>query len=77
MPSKMLGEAVLTLLKSFKRAAECGFEVSLENEETGKCFLIIVLYFCDTPEAKDMYAVLHGAGNSTPALEAAVRTRLW
>lgn len=44
---KMLGISVSYLLKSMKRAVESGFEVSLESDETQRCFSMISLYYGD------------------------------
>lgn len=56
----MLNEATSLLLKSLKQAAERAFGFLLGSEEFGKCFSLIVLYHCNIPESKNIYAARHG-----------------
>lgn len=62
----MLRKAVSSFLKPVKRVAESGSEVSVKSRETRECFLVIILYFCDTSDAKDMSDGRHGAESQQP-----------
>lgn len=55
--TSMPGEAVSSLLKLLKLAAESVFEVRMGSRETPKCFPTVVLIRSNIPDAKDMFEV--------------------
>lgn len=62
----MLSETKPSLLKSLKRAAESGIEISMETGETRERFPRIILCCCDTHDAKNESEIRRGAGRQHP-----------
>lgn len=68
MRIKMLGKPVSSFSKPLKRAAENGFEVSLESGETPKCFRIVMSYCCNKFEEKEILSAWRAAGTQHPCV---------
>lgn len=55
----MLDSAITPLLNPLEEVAEAGLRVELKNEKIRSFFSIIVSYYCDISDARDMSAVPH------------------
>lgn len=62
----LLGQAISSLLKQLKEAAEGGFAVGVRDGEIRNSFSMIASYCCDIRETKNESAVWHGAGRLQP-----------
>lgn len=49
---RVLSRVVISLLEPLRNCTETGLEVTRREQKVWSCFLRVVSYFCDIPEAK-------------------------
>lgn len=59
---RIVGQAISSLLKQLKEAAQGRFEIKVRGGEIGNCFPMIASYCCDIPESKNIFAIRQRAG---------------